>query len=175
MMNKKQIKVLMIVETVVSLSMAVISALFGEGDRVILWLVIWAYQMMWCMQENEVIFWRDMARESARIADETMNLHEKLMGEHKRALDALKDCYAAVEEMDPENALAEYIRAKAKLCDGTHCAGCPLKEAGMQLSDEEISADGLQMMEWCDLYEYLRPVESARLVMKWAEENNGNP
>lgn len=181
MKNKKDMasKICLVVGMIAVLFGVLASAVLGDWIEVAVWASMWIHQVLLYLLAKDAAFWRDMTIRCTKNVDDAqkgaadaLDLFAEIQGKYRAALRSLKESDEIMSILDKEDATIRYIRTKARMCGGCKkCVGCPLKEAGMNVSNEELNTEGCQHMRWCELYEFLHPAESAVLVLKWEEEH----
>ena len=188
MQNKKNMasKICLAAGMIAVLFGVLASAVLGDWIDVAVWASMWIYQVLLYILAKDAAFWRDMTRECIKNVDDAnksaadanksaadaLDLFAKIKEKYREALRSLKESDEIMSILDKEDATIRYIRTKARMCGGCkNCVGCPLKEAGRNVSNEELNTEGCQHMRWCELYEFLHPAEAAVLILKWEEEH----
>lgn len=174
--NERKKKLLLGVLAVLDLMLTgvcvVIALVTAEWFAAVAWVLVGCCQILWYVQERQIRFWEKNANDCLKIAEDACEFCRQTQEKYRAALRSLKESDEIMSILDKEDATIRYIRTKARMCGGCkNCVGCPLKEAGMNVSNEELNTEGCQHMRWCELYELLHPAEAAALVLKWEEEH----
>lgn len=181
MQNKKDMvsKIVFVIESIAVLFGGLASAMLENWCAMALCAALWISLRIRYIQKKELKFWRKMTIRCTKNVDDAqkgaadaLDLFAKTQEKYRAALRSLKESDEIISILDKEDATIRYIRTKAKMCAGRqNCVECPLKEAGRNVSDEELNTEGCQHMGWCELYEFLHPAEAAAMVLKWEEEH----
>lgn len=174
MQNKKDMvsKIVFVIESIAVLFGGLASAMLENWCAMALCAALWISLRIRYIQKKELKFWQDIVNDCLKSDKDVQELYEQTKEKYRAALRSLKESDEIISILDKEDATIRYIRTKARMCAGRqNCVGCPLKEAGRNVSDEELNTEGCQHMGWCELYEFLHPAEAAVLVLKWEEKH----